>query len=453
MEAPGLRLRESFRVAVTGRARLLVGTASTPFDATVLDLSTTGMGLATAVAAPKVTAGEACVLELAIDGARIEGRGVVVWSRRARPDRGDAPNVGIRFERLEGIGEREISGLVEQRLVAGRWPTAAPPSAPAPSAAAVTSVTEQQLTMAVGAAPVVAPRPVAPTTDPAPSYPSPSDRAPQRPEVQPAAIESAAPRPPAPMPTPPATPVAPVDTFEEAPPKRRAILWVAIAAVALLVAIVGLLFFRGEDRSEPEAAAVESIEPVSREAEPVAAEPGAMVAPAPDTIADTGIAANVPPSDAERASDEPAAVEAPAAIADEPAPLASAPQAPAAALADPAAPSPARRLLALEPRVEGATEILALRFDAPLREADLFAALIGPDPPRYLLRLRGIERPWRPPELAVGSALMQRVRTGLHSTPRGPELHIVIDLTTRAVEHSWAIEGDALRVRLTPRAP
>ena len=84
---------------------------------------------------------------------------------------------------------------------------------------------------------------------------------------------------------------------------------------------------------------------------------------------------------------------------------------------------------------------------------DIFAALIGPDPPRYLLRLSGIESPWRPPDLDVGSPLIERVRTGLHSTPRGPELHVVLDLSTREVEHSLEVEGEALRVRLRSRTP
>ena len=43
-------------------------------DATVLDLSTTGMGLATAVAAPKPSVGDACAIEFTVDGVRIEGR-------------------------------------------------------------------------------------------------------------------------------------------------------------------------------------------------------------------------------------------------------------------------------------------------------------------------------------------------------------------------------------------
>ena len=129
MSAPGLRLRESPRVAVAGRARLFLGAGGMTVDATVLDLSTTGMGLATAVAAPKPSVGDACAFELTVDGVRIEGRGVVVWSRRARPDRGDAPNVGIRFQRLDGAALRDLAGLVEPRLAGGRWSgSPSPPS-------------------------------------------------------------------------------------------------------------------------------------------------------------------------------------------------------------------------------------------------------------------------------------------------------------------------------------
>jgi hypothetical protein len=113
----------------------------------------------------------------------------------------------------------------------------------------------------------------------------------------------------------------------------------------------------------------------------------------------------------------------------------------------------ARRLLAIEPGADDGAEVLVLRADAPFRRQDVFAALIGLDPPRYLLRLSGIEHRWSPADLEVGSPLVQRVRTGLHATARGPELHIVLDLSTRAVDHSFAVEGDVLRVRLRPREP
>ena len=45
-----------------------------------------------------------------------------MWSRRARPDRGDAPNVGMRFRAARRRGARDFGGLVEPRLAAGRWP-------------------------------------------------------------------------------------------------------------------------------------------------------------------------------------------------------------------------------------------------------------------------------------------------------------------------------------------
>ena len=418
MDAPGLRLRESFRVAVTGRARLLVGAASATIDATVLDLSTTGMGLATAVATPKPPVGEVCAFELLIDGARIDGRGVVVWSRRARPDRGDAPNVGVRFERLEGFAQREIAALVDARLSTGRWLAEVPLPGPALEAGGtVAALPEQQLTLAVTTAPIVAPpRAAPPIVDPEPP----------------------------PRPTPAAAPVAQIDALDQPAPsaKRRGMLWLVIATLVLLLAIVAVSLFRAEHPAEPVAPALDpvapselaasdvtateaSFEPTSGEGEAIVAEPAPIAAPASDE-ADM--------------------------IAEQPAPVSADPPAATEARAAPAPPR-AGRLLALEPSVEGSAEIITLRFDAPFREADLFAALIGPDPPRYLLRLRGIERQWRPADLEVGSPLVQRIRTGLHSTPRGPELHLVIDLNTRAIEHSWAIDGDSLRVRLAPRAP
>src|SRR5512134_3562017 len=101
MDAPEIRLRESPRVEVEGRARLFLGAADSGVEARLLDLSTSGMGLAS-TAAP--TPGQVCVFELAVDGARLEGRAVVVWSRRARPDRDDAPNLGVRFSDLDPGG-------------------------------------------------------------------------------------------------------------------------------------------------------------------------------------------------------------------------------------------------------------------------------------------------------------------------------------------------------------
>src|SRR5262245_27624329 len=130
MDGPQLRLRESPRVAVEGTARLELraagGSASGMVDARVLDLSITGVGLATQPALPKPAAGERCALRLEMEGVAIEGAGVVVWSRRARPDRSDAANVGVCFERLEGAGTTSVGTLVERVLARSGRPRSPP---------------------------------------------------------------------------------------------------------------------------------------------------------------------------------------------------------------------------------------------------------------------------------------------------------------------------------------
>ena len=57
MDAPGIRLRESPRIEISGKARLQLGSAAASIDAALLDLSATGMGLATGVAVSKPVPG------------------------------------------------------------------------------------------------------------------------------------------------------------------------------------------------------------------------------------------------------------------------------------------------------------------------------------------------------------------------------------------------------------
>lgn len=56
------------------------------------------------------------------------------------------------------------------------------------------------------------------------------------------------------------------------------------------------------------------------------------------------------------------------------------------------------------------------------------------EPPRELIRLTGISRPFPSPRLAVGTAEVKQIRTGYHQKPGGNELHIVIDLADPAVK-------------------
>jgi hypothetical protein len=56
------------------------------------------------------------------------------------------------------------------------------------------------------------------------------------------------------------------------------------------------------------------------------------------------------------------------------------------------------------------------------------------DPPRELIRLTGISRPFPTPRVAVGTPEVQQVRTGYHEKTGGNELHIVIDLADSSVK-------------------
>jgi hypothetical protein len=434
MDAPEIRLRESPRIEVTGRVRLQLASSALLIDAAMLDLSATGMGLATSVATPKPAAGESCGFDFALDGLRVEGRGVVVWSRRARADRGDAANVGVHFQRLEGAGEREVAAVVERGLASVRRPSIAarrvfiapephrsaealvPASATIPSMAAV--ALEPSPPAAPAPARVFAPAAVA-APEVAPRAPSP---APVSPLGEPAPEASQA-----------RLPWAEPDGPAAALAKRRLVWLGVVGATVTLAAGLGLWSLFEPNDAAPARSDSAAVDRVS-------VEPIAAVAPEP--ITDTAAVA-----EGERhaeSSDAAAAVPA----------LGAAVAAPdRAAPGDSTAASRARGIVAIEPSAADGGEAVILRADAPWRRQDIFAALIGPDPPRYLLRLSGIERPWRPANLEVGSPLVQRVRTGLHSTPRGPELHVVLDLSTRAVEHSFEIEGEALRVRLRPRTP
>jgi hypothetical protein len=238
--------------------------------------------------------------------------------------------------------------------------------------------------------------------------------------------------------------------------RGRPVLWIAagIVAVAVMVLVATRVLDRGSAAREPAAtpaSAIAATEPAVAPAPagpaPVTAAGEPIAAPVADRAASSAPAdARTPPSERAGAPARPAV---PARAA--PAPAAPAPAVPAPDAAAPAA--RARRLIALEPSAGADGETLVLRADAPLRREDVFATLIGPDPPRYLVRLSGIDRPWRPAEFAVGSPLIARVRTGIHDGPHGSELHVVLDLATRAVATTFEVEGPELRIHLRPKTP
>jgi hypothetical protein len=102
------------------------------------------------------------------------------------------------------------------------------------------------------------------------------------------------------------------------------------------------------------------------------------------------------------------------------------------------------RTVTCDPR-DGETQVV-IQADGPLnRESVSFIPL--EDPPRLLVRLRGIERGFSPHLISVGSAELDRVRIGHHPEQDPPALFVVLDLVDDSVRLSSSeVDGDVARV-------
>jgi uncharacterized protein (TIGR02266 family) len=72
-------------------------------------------------------------------------------------------------------------------------------------------------------------------------------------------------------------------------------------------------------------------------------------------------------------------------------------------------------------------------------------------PPREVIQLRGIQRPFAPVRIPVGTAEVKQIRIGYHEKPGGNELHVVIDLAGSRVKAA-RVEPDGQRLRILLQA-
>jgi hypothetical protein len=87
--------------------------------------------------------------------------------------------------------------------------------------------------------------------------------------------------------------------------------------------------------------------------------------------------------------------------------------------------------------------------DSGIRRQDWARYRIDGDPPRELIKLYGIGRPFTSPRLVAGTQQLLQVRTGSHAGPKGNELHVVLDLTGPGVEVTGIeAQGDQLHIHL-----
>ncbi len=147
-----------------------------------------------------------------------------------------------------------------------------------------------------------------------------------------------------------------------------------------------------------------------------------------------------PPSDALPEPD----TGAPAAL--EPAvPAAPAPAAPAAPLA-----AAASAVQSIRWEAGSGSTTVVIQADGEVPRASLVASPLSGGSPRLLLRIRGIGRQYPQARLAVGTPELTSIRTGLHATDLGSELHVVLDLgSARVVLTGLETTGGTIRAVLS----
>ncbi|MES1242274.1 MAG: TIGR02266 family protein [Acidobacteriota bacterium] len=80
----------------------------------------------------------------------------------------------------------------------------------------------------------------------------------------------------------------------------------------------------------------------------------------------------------------------------------------------------------------GGTDIV-LQGNGAMRPESYDQSRLG-DPPREMIRLIGIARPFSPAKVPVGTGEVKQVRMGYHEKSSGNELHVVIDLASAGVK-------------------
>jgi uncharacterized protein (TIGR02266 family) len=215
---------------------------------------------------------------------------------------------------------------------------------------------------------------------------------------------------------------------------RRLGTWMLIALLAGALGVAGYLLWgltRGDEGTQTpgDRAAAPVTEPAQPAAEP--AEPAGEAGV--DTAGED--AAPSPPAAEE---EPPPEVEAEAAVA------ASQVEPAAAEPVEPA--DPFTGLDRINWNELGSETVLSLVADGVIARRSVELVTIGGAQPRLVIKIAGVQRPFQPAVLEVGTAHVDRVRTGLHA---GGELHVVVDLAAAGVAvRDLAVGGGRVKVRL-----
>jgi hypothetical protein len=91
---------------------------------------------------------------------------------------------------------------------------------------------------------------------------------------------------------------------------------------------------------------------------------------------------------------------------------------------------PATRVNRITWREQNGATAVVLHLDGGLSEESYEVTRVRGGAPREVVKVIGIREPFQPRVLEVGDSRIQQIRTGLHQTERGSELHIVVDLAS-----------------------
>ena len=342
----------------------------------------------------------------------IKGRGEVVWTR----DQDEGPTrpagMGLRFLELAEGSRELIYRIVDQHIQEGGTPfdvSLVPPD-PIPLPPPSPSLLAPSLSEPFAPAPPRAEPPPTPMPDASAWLPSLAEPAEGPPSL--AGIPGLAEPTPGPVPEPP-------PIFGSASTERPRRILPLVLGAAVLLLVVGAFLFGGR---------LADLAGGGDDGEKAAEAPPRADRPAPEPAPPAGVPA----------VQEPAGASAPDTAS---APAPSEPPKPTGP------PLTAVRDITWE-EAFGGTDVI-LWGDGAVRSEAYERTRIDGNPPRELIRLKGIERPFPKSRVVVGSAEVLQVRVGYHPRPGGSELHIVLDLAHPDVAVTRVEEGeDRLRIHL-----
>ncbi len=86
------------------------------------------------------------------------------------------------------------------------------------------------------------------------------------------------------------------------------------------------------------------------------------------------------------------------------------------------------RLITWKEATDGKGTVITLWGNGNLRRENITKIRLGGQPARELIKVKGIDWPFRDPVVEVESSVVRRIRTGFHPKETLNELHIVVDL-------------------------